>query len=124
MERTALSAEMKGHLDRMRELVNTADGQVQVAADAHSRGEDRSLESAHRALDVTIRSMHRTLKSIGESGAKADSDATKTIQTSSGTGQSTGSAGGRSAAPVRNTPGILTNDPAEFLKRARQGSRK
>jgi hypothetical protein len=117
MERTALNAEMKGHIDRMRELVNTADGQVQVAADAHSRGESRSLESAHRGLGVTIRSMHRTLKSIGEAGEKADHDANTKTQNSGGMGE--GTSGRGSPLYTQGNAGI-----GAFLDRARQGSRR
>jgi hypothetical protein len=109
-----LNAEMKGHIDRLRELVNTADGQVQVAADAHSRGEDRALESAHRALGVTIRSMHRTLKSIGESGAQADLDNITKTQNSDGMGE--GTSGRGSLLYTQGNAGI-----AGWLARARQG---
>jgi hypothetical protein len=107
---------MKGHLDRMRELVNTADGQVQVAADAHSRGEDRSLESAHRGLGVTVRAMHKVLDRVGETGEQADQDNNKKVGTSGGLTEGTSS-------PPRSTPGLMQGDPAEFLKRARIGAR-
>jgi hypothetical protein len=54
---------------------------------------------------------------IAADAIQADSDANKKTQNSAGMGEGTSS-------PERNTPGILTGDPEEFLKRARIGSRR
>jgi hypothetical protein len=116
-----MDVEERNHIDRLRELTNDADAQVQAASDAHDKGEDRAVSAAHRQLAGTIRSMRRTFDSLSKAGAAADQAATQTIQTSSGTGKSDGSANGRAAAPVRTTPGLLTNDPMTFLERARIG---
>jgi hypothetical protein len=119
-----LTAEMRNFVDQLRDYTNQAQVHLTAAGVAHDAGKDRDLRSAHSALNGVLRGMHRTFDSIGKAGAAADSDNNKIIQTSSGTGKSDGTANGRTAAPVRNTPGLLTNDPKTFLDRARQGSRR
>jgi hypothetical protein len=119
-----LTVEMRNFVDQLREYTNQAQTHLTAASAAHDEGRDRDLASAHRALGGVLRSMHRTFASMEKAGAAADQAATQTIQTSSGTGKSDGSANGRAAAPVRNTPGLMTNDPAEFLRRARIGARR
>jgi hypothetical protein len=114
----------QGYMTRASEMVDEAMRHHLLAVDAHDESDDKALDVAHRNVHRCLRSAQIAFKSLAAAGAKADQAASQTVQTSSGTAKSDGSAGGRAAAPVRNTPGLLTNDPAEFLKRARLGSRR
>jgi hypothetical protein len=112
------------HIARLRELVNDADSQVRAASDAHDHGEDKALASAHRQLAGTIRSMRRTFDSLGKAGEAADQAASQQTVTSAGVSTAGGTSSPqppRAAAPVRTTPGLLTNDPKTWLDRAREG---
>jgi hypothetical protein len=119
-----MDATEQGFVNRIRDLSIEAQTHLNAAVDAHDGANDKAVAAAHRALGGCLRSIERTFVSLGKAGAAADQAATQTIQTSSGTGKSDGSANGRAAAPVRVTPGLLTGDPAEFLKRARIGGRR
>jgi hypothetical protein len=115
-------------LDRIRELVNEARGHFDSAVDAHDKVDDKALAAAHRRLGVSFRSIDKAFQAMATKAVVDDIHASQKSQTSAGITAGTGSsskprAAAVSAAPVRQTPGLLTNDPAEFLRRARLGSR-
>ena len=119
-----MDATEQGFVNRIRDLATEAQTHLNAAVDAHDGANDKAVATAHRALGGCLRSIERTFVSLGKAGAAADQAATQTIQTSSGTGKSDGSANGRTAAPVRTTPGLMTGDPKTWLDRARIGSQR
>jgi hypothetical protein len=112
-----MNVEERNHFDRLRELVNDADSQVQAASDAHEKGEHRAVTAAHRQLAGTIRSMRRTFDSLGKAGEQADQDNNKKTQNSGGMGE--GTSGRGSPLYLRGTAGV-----ADWLARARIGGRR
>jgi hypothetical protein len=115
-----LTVEMRNFVDQLREYTNQAQTHLTAAGAAHDEGDDKALAASHRALGGVLRGMHRTFDSIGKAGAAADQANTQTVQTSSGTGKSDGSAGGRgSPLYLHGNAGI-----AGWLQRAREGGRK
>jgi hypothetical protein len=117
MNTREFTAEDGAHLDRLRELVNEAATHHPAAIDAADKGDKAALASAHIRLGRCIRSMQVRFAKMAGDAMQADLDANHKTQNSGGMGEGT-------SAPERNTPGLLTNDPAEFLKRARLGSRR
>ena len=119
-----MDAVEKNYCDQLRTLVNEAEDHHRSACEAAEKGDTKALTAAHGRMGRCIRSMQVTFRNMGKAGAAADQAATSTIQTSSGTAKSDGSANGRAATPVRTTPGLLTNDPKIWLDRARIGGRR
>ena len=62
--------------DKFRDLVNSAQAQLEHAADAHKRGDDNAVRSAHGALGTTLRSMHHALDSLNEEDQSGKLDST------------------------------------------------
>src|ERR1700704_635975 len=118
MNRTELTAEQGGYLDRVRSLVAEAETHFLAAVDANDTGEDKALGAALRSLGASFRALDREFKSMAKAAVQSDIAKSQQVQTSSGTGKSTGSAGGRATVPQRATPGLMTGDVVTFLDRA------
>jgi hypothetical protein len=111
MER-AFTAEDSAHLARLRELTDELSQHHRSACDAAAAGDKAALSSAHIRCGRAIRSMQVEHARWAGDAMQADSDANKQIQTSSGTGESDGSANGRGAHP------LLHGDIAGWVGRA------
>jgi len=72
----------------------------------------RSPAAAHRSLGNCLRSAQRCFRDLAALGAAADIANSKTVQTTSGTAPSTGSADGRTGSP------LLYGDIEGWLARA------
>jgi hypothetical protein len=62
--------------DKFRDLINSAQAQLETAAAAHKRGDDNVVRSAHGALGTTLRAMHGALGSLNEDDQSGKLDST------------------------------------------------
>src|SRR5260221_4931317 len=77
------------------DATDEATGHLANAIDAHKRGEAQAVSLEHGHVLRCLRSAKSAFKSLAAEAAEQDLINTKTIQTSSGVGPSTGSEGGR-----------------------------
>jgi hypothetical protein len=110
MER-AFTAEDSAHLARIRELVGEAESHHRAACDAAAKGDMKTLVQHQIRCSRSFRSLHVRFAQWAADAVKADMDANKQIQTSSGTGESEGSANGRGSHP------LMHGDIAGFVAR-------
>lgn len=106
---------LSDHIARAAQLVDDAAQAHQDAVQAHKRGDDKAVGEAHVMLGRCLRSAQQAFRDLAAAGAAQDSENTKTIQTSSGTDVSGGSANGRSP--------LMNGDIGGWLQRARIGGR-
>ncbi len=119
-----MNVEETNKLANIRDLVTEAKGHFTAAVDAHDKVDDKALAAAHRRLGVSFRSIDKAFQAMATKAVVDDIHASQKSQTSAGITAGTGSSSKPRAAsisPVRSTPGLLTGDPAEFLRRARIG---
>jgi hypothetical protein len=90
---------------------------LDTAHDAHAADDPQGVRGAHASLRRCLRTARQCFRDIALEALQADSDKTKLVQTSAGTGPSTGSDGGR-ASP------LLKGDIPGWLDRARVGGRR
>jgi hypothetical protein len=107
----ALDAEMKGHLDALRDLVTEAEGYHREAIDAADRGNKAALASAHLRVSRCFRSLHVRFARIAGNAMQADSDNVKETQNSGGMGE------GTSGSPRAMHP-LMTGDIEGWVGRA------
>jgi hypothetical protein len=113
---------MSDQIQRAGELVDQAMAHHAKAVDAHERGGDaRTVSREHAHVTRCLRSAQQCFRNIAAEAMQADSDATKTVQTSAGTKIDTGSDNGRAGSPLfrKGNAGI-----SEWLDRARVGARR
>src|ERR1700732_4214152 len=91
----AFSAAEQAHLKRAADYVDEAARHHEAATRAHDKVDDRALATAHRALGAALRGAQRCFRDLAATGAAADIANTQNVQTSGGTGPSTGSEAGR-----------------------------
>lgn len=98
MSLRGLSAAEHAHLMNAARYVDEAAHHHGAAVAAHDKADDRALAEAHRDLGRCLRAAQDSFGDLAAEGAAADIKNTQTIQTSSGTAPSTGSAGGRGSS--------------------------
>ena len=107
----AFDAEMKAHLDHLRDLVTEAEGYHREAIDAADRGNKAALASAHLRVSRCFRSLHVRFAKIAGDAVQADLDANHKLGTSAGITEGTSS-------PPRARHPLLHGDVAGWAARA------
>jgi len=94
----ALNAAEQAHLKRAAEYIAEAQRHHEAAVAAHDKVDDRALAAAHRSIGRSLVGAQRCFRDLAALGAAADIKNTQTVQTSSGSKPSTGSADGRGSS--------------------------
>ena len=105
------------HIQAAAEAVDEAVDHHANAMDAAAQGDTRKMAVEHAHVSRCLRQAKSAFRSLAAEAAEQDSNNTKLVQTSSGTGVSGGSDNGRGSP-------LLKGDFRGWLDRARVGSRR